>query len=164
MEREDLHSTPCEHVQRLHPSDRAAVRALAEACAPTEWEDSGLAIDGDPLFGYFESERLLAVAGTIRWVPHAANPGAITHPNHRNKGLGKAVPSAAMSHILSEGDVELFQTLLNNHAPVNIAEALGCKLYTCVMYIGLTDIAGQQVAGGDGALATPQLWRQEADH
>lgn len=118
-------------------SGRDEVRAFRNRCNPAEWDDSGLNEDSEPLFGCCEDRKLIALAGTIPWASYAANVGILVHPSHRGNGYGRAVASAAMSHILSQASVVLYQTLLANHAAVRIAEALGCRLYGQMMFVGL---------------------------
>ena len=44
-----------------------------------------------------------------------------------------------MQHVLDQGQVVLYQTLLNNEGAVRIASRLGCTLYATTIYVSLTD-------------------------
>jgi GNAT superfamily N-acetyltransferase len=139
VERPGFRPRPAEHVRLLSAPDRPAQERLRDACDPAEWEDSGISLDREPLFGYVSQGDVLAVAGVIPWSPYAANPAVITHPGSRGQGFGTAVVSAAMAHILDQGSVVLYQTLLENRAAVRMATALGCQEYARMMYIDLVE-------------------------
>jgi len=124
-------------VRRVSPSERIQVRQFLSECAPQEREDSGLHEDAEPLFAGFDGTQLVALGGVLACAPYAANPGVIAHPLRRGRGFGKAVASAAMAYILTQGQVVLYQTLLSNRAAVAIAKALGCQSYARMVYIGL---------------------------
>lgn len=136
-ERRDFRPLPCERMRPLSAPDRPALERLREACDPAEWDDSGISPDSEPLFGYFDRDDLLAIAGIIPWSPCAANPAVLTHPAARGRGCGAAVASAAMAHILYQGSIVLYQTLLANRPAVRIAERLGCRQYARMIFVGL---------------------------
>ena len=148
-ERLDFRPLPCEQIRLLSGADRPALERLRGACDPAEWEDSGVSLDSEPLFGYVNQGSVLAVAGVILWSPYAANPAVLTHPGSRGQGCGTAVASAAMAHILDQGSVVLYQTLLQNRAAVRIAASLGCQEYARMMYAGLGSDEGQPRAQRD---------------
>jgi GNAT superfamily N-acetyltransferase len=137
-ERADFRPFSGSPVRRLSESDGPAVREFLAGCERGEVEDSGLNGHGEPLFGCIDGGGLVALAGVLPWSPQAANPGVIVHPRHRGKGCGKAVTSAAMECILSQGQAVFFQTLLGNRAAVGIATTLGCREYARMMYVALT--------------------------
>jgi len=141
-EAEDFHPIPSPHVRKLSTSDRPLLQVLVDGCDPKEWRDSGINVNDENLFGYFLSGSIVAVAGIIPWASYAANPSVVTHPDYRKKGYGKAVVSAAMQHILDQGSVVLYQTLLANVPAVRIAESLGCKPYAKSMYVAFKEEMG----------------------
>ena len=51
--------------------------------------------------------------------------GAGTHPDHRRRGLGRAVVSALVEHIISEGDMALWNCDGLNIPSVRLARAVG---------------------------------------
>jgi GNAT superfamily N-acetyltransferase len=136
-EGEDFRPVANRHVRRLSPAEHDALCAFLSASTPGEKESSGIDPHGDPLFGFFFQSRLVAAAGVIPWAAYAANPGVLVRPGHRGRGFGTAVASAAMAHVLSEGKVVLFQTLLSNRAAVAMAGTLGCRPYAEMMYVAL---------------------------
>jgi len=137
-EREDFRPRNSPEVRRLVPADGASLEGLVSACPESEWEESGVDLKSEPLFGYFVGEQITAVGGAIPWAPDAANLAVITHPEHRGKGYATPVVSAVMSHILGEGKAVLYQTLLSNAPAVRIAEKLGCRLYATLTFVALS--------------------------
>jgi len=144
VERPDFRPLPSEQVHLLSERDRPALARLRDACDPTDWSNSGISLDSDPLFGYISQGNVLAVSGVIPWAPYAANPAVISHPESRGHGYGKAVASAAIAHILDQGSVVLFQTLLENRGAIRIATSLGCQEYARMMFVDLETNEGQQ--------------------
>jgi RimJ/RimL family protein N-acetyltransferase len=136
-ERNHFRPVVCEKVRRMSNQDRSAIDRLVQACDPTDWEVSGIVLENEPLFGYVRDGEVIALAGIIPWAPDAADPGLITHPAFRGQGYGKAVASAAMAHILDQGNVVLYQTLVDNRPSVRIAQSLGCQQYAYMMFIAL---------------------------
>jgi GNAT superfamily N-acetyltransferase len=53
--------------------------------------------------------------------------GVRTHPDHRRKGLGRAVVSAMLEHILSQGDIAVWQCAAANLPSIMMARSLGFK-------------------------------------
>lgn len=136
-ERAHFRPLPSKHVRPLSGRDRSALQRLREACDPMEWEDSGISLDSEALFGYVSQGNVLAVAGVIPWSSYAANLAVLTHPSWRRQGCGAAAVSAAMGHILDQRNVVLYQTLLQNVGAVRIAASLGCQEYARMLYVGL---------------------------
>jgi GNAT superfamily N-acetyltransferase len=120
--------------RRLAASDRAALRALREACAADDWAHAGVA-EAAELFGAFEGEELVAVAGLRDRGAGACDPGVVTHPAQRGRGQGHAAVSAAVAEALGRGQVVLYQTLLANRPALRIAERLGFELYATVLAV-----------------------------
>ena len=54
---------------------------------------------------------------------HAVGVG--THPDHRGKGLGKAVVSALVEHVVSEGGIALWNCDSENAASLALARSVG---------------------------------------
>lgn len=138
-EAEDFRPCTSHDVRSLSDSDRPLLQRLADACGPVEWQNSGINVDDENLFGCFGDGKIVAASGIIPWANYAANIGVITHPDYRRRGYGKAVASRAMQHILDQGDLVLYQTLVENVAAVRIAESLGCKAYAQTTYIAFKD-------------------------
>ena len=142
VEKEGLLPVSLDHVRRLVPANKDIIDAFAQACSREDLDNSGVHLDSDCLLGCFEDNKLLAIAGIIQWSSQAANPAILVHPAYRGQGYGKAVASAAMKHILDQGSVVLYQTLMDNKPAVAIAESLGCRLYARTMYVAFREAAG----------------------
>lgn len=112
----------------LTPADTSALRQLADACQPQEWEHSGIGAPGSMAFGCFLGAELaaagmLAPRGVVRRV------GIVTHPGYRGRGYGRAVVSAMTRVALHEGAIPHYQTLASNVASLAVARALGFHEY-----------------------------------
>jgi GNAT superfamily N-acetyltransferase len=120
--------------RRLAASDRAALRAFREACAADDWAHGGVA-ETAQLFGTFEGDELVAVAGLRDRGAGACDPGVVTHPSQRRRGHGYAAVSAAVGEALARGQVVLYQTLLANRPALRIAERLGFEPFATVLAV-----------------------------
>jgi GNAT superfamily N-acetyltransferase len=137
LEREGFRRFDDPHVRRIRFEEKAKLHALKESCSTGNWEESGIDTDDPVLFGYFLHDEIVAASGFISWSKDAANPALIAHPDHRGKGFGKAVASAVIEHILDQGKIVLYQTLLSNTSAVRIAESLGCRMFGMMTFIHL---------------------------
>jgi GNAT superfamily N-acetyltransferase len=97
----DFHPADTHGARRLEDSDHAMLRALSAACSTEDWEHSGVAFDRAPIFGCFARDSLVAACSYEPWGQHLLHVGVVTHPDHRGKGLGRAVASAATGHGLA---------------------------------------------------------------
>ena len=112
-------------VRPLGEGDRAALAALRERVSEEEWVDAGLEGDTRQEYGHFIGDELAAV-GTLN--PFAGAPagiGVLTHPDHRNEGLGGAVVSALAQLALTGSRVVQCRVLEENRAAVHIARERG---------------------------------------
>jgi predicted GNAT family acetyltransferase len=130
-------------VRTLQPDERQLLRGLAYD--PTEWEHSGIERAHSELFGLFVDGRLVAVAHYSMWQPYAASIGVFTHPEHRGKGYGRVVVSAAMADAFNRGHVVLYQALASNAPSVRLAERLGCRTYGYTLGIHLAPAASSLI-------------------
>lgn len=137
LERDGFRPFDDPHVRRITFEEKVKLHELKESCSPEDWAESGISIDDPVLFGYFLEDRVVAAGGFIPWSKDAANPALITHPNHRGKGFGKAVASAVIEHILDQGKVVLYQTLMSNTSAVRIAEDIGCTMFGMMTLVRL---------------------------
>ena len=117
------------NVRCLNAADDPELHALGAACAPEEWEHSGLGSASDPRYGYFDHGGLIAVAGTAPRTASAINPGVLVHPERRGHGYGRAVVSAVVENALASGKLPLYQTLIGNAGSMALAERLGYQQY-----------------------------------
>ena len=77
------------------PADRVVVDALLAACSEEEVEDAEIYEDqpDEVVYGAFHEDRLVAYAGFRRWGERTADIGILTHPEYRQRGIGKAAVS-----------------------------------------------------------------------
>jgi GNAT superfamily N-acetyltransferase len=110
---------------RLVASGSLLERLQAE-CDPEEWSHAGLdPARPEPCFGFSVAGRIVAAAQNSFWAVDAVSPGLIVHPEHRGRGFGKAVLSAAVRHALEHQHLVLYQTLLSNAPAIRAAASLG---------------------------------------
>jgi GNAT superfamily N-acetyltransferase len=124
----------------LHPDDDAALRALAAACGPEDWDESGLqaslGVARPPTFGCFVSDEL-AAAGLLIPKGPLRNIDIATHPAYRRRGYGRAVVSAMTAHALAEGVLPHYQALATNTASLALARSLGFVRYATALAVRL---------------------------
>lgn len=109
-------------------ADDPALRRLAQACDPEEWEHSAIGTPGSTAFGCFAGAELVA-AGVLAPRGVLRSIGIVTHPSSRSRGYGRAVVSAMTSATLREGAIPLYQTLASNLSSLAVARALGFHEY-----------------------------------
>jgi GNAT superfamily N-acetyltransferase len=121
----------------LAPSDRMALRRLADACEGDEWEHGAIDPDEPHVFGCFANDQLVAAARYRPLWEETAHIGVVTHPAHRGQGRGRAVVSAATAAALEAGLVVLYQTLLANAPSVALVSRLGYRQYASHLAVRL---------------------------
>ena len=106
-------------------AERAAVAALRPLVGEDEWVDAGFAIPSREELCIIESGELVC-AGTLTPFDGApANVGVLTHPAHRNRGLGAAMVSALTQRALQASSAVQCRVLEENRAALRIARMLG---------------------------------------
>ena len=123
----------------LTPHDDAALRALAAACEPIEWEHASIDFSLTPIFGCFGGDELLAASSYRILSPAVANMHIITHPSHRGRGLGRAAAAGATAHAIDSGYIAQWQTLESNLPSMAIARALGFEPYCRTIAVRLRE-------------------------
>lgn len=109
----------------LEVGDRAALVALGKAVGEAAWEASGLELDMEPLFGVFEEDGLVAVAGVENWGRVIANVAYAAVPGREDDGGALACAKAAGRYALTQGAVLQFRTPPCQEAARAMAEVLG---------------------------------------
>jgi hypothetical protein len=108
----DFRPAPTMGARLLTDQDLAALRGLAAACGPTEWEHGGIDPACPPVYGCHAGEVLAAA--------------------------GKAVVSAMTADGLAAGGVVQYRTLQANLPSVGIARALGFQRFALTLAVRLT--------------------------
>ncbi len=138
------HFQPVTSATRLLTArDGAALQELEQACLEQEWQHAGISEAQQPVFGLYSRSKLVAAANYQMWAHDVATPGLVVHPDHRGRGYGKAVLSAAAQHALQDGFLVLYQTLMSNVAAQAVAQSLGFQQYATHVAVRLRD-AGEQ--------------------
>lgn len=125
----------------LTDADAQAVAVFREACGAEGWGDA--AFDKAVLFraGYFDGERLVAMAGFRPWSPSAGDPCVLTLHDYRGRGCAKAVVSHVLKSALAQAQTPLYQTLESNVAAVGVALGVGYTRYANHVAVRLTSDA-----------------------
>ena len=114
-------------VRRLGGPDREALAQFLSECPADDVSHSSLSCLRQYVYGYVEEDRVLAAAYFTLWTPYAASIGPLVHPDHRGRGLGKAVASAATKAALSCGFLVLWPASIGNTPSVATAKSLGFR-------------------------------------
>jgi ribosomal protein S18 acetylase RimI-like enzyme len=128
-------------------SDRPEIVALDADDVPAMLALTALTLPG-PFFaqtylqgGYIgvkHEGRLIAMAGQRMKPPGFTEVSAVcTHPDHRGKGLARALMQAAIAPILASGEAAFLHTYADNPA-VRLYEALGFRYRATMTYTVLT--------------------------
>jgi predicted GNAT family acetyltransferase len=86
------------------------------------------------MFALFQEERIVAYATAEGLVEDIWGIHPQTLEQHRGKGYGRAVMSAATEHVLSLGKMPYYDAGPDNPAAMRIAEALGYWVYQEVVW------------------------------
>lgn len=138
IDEHDFRPTDERETHPLTTHDTVALRHLAAACDPSEWEHSGIASEDAIVFGCYSGEQL-AAAGMLRAAGTLRQIGIVTHPAFRGQGYGRAVVSAMTATALREGTSPHYQTLAANVASRAIARALGFTEYARTLAVRLRE-------------------------
>ncbi|MBN1283820.1 MAG: hypothetical protein JXB47_00315 [Anaerolineae bacterium] len=115
-------------VRRLAGADRAAFDALLRACAEPERAEAFVALDHEVAFGAFDGAQMVAAASMYDFCGFA-DPGVITHPGCRRRGLGKAVVSRICEWVLARGRLMQYRAVETLPGSNGIAKSLGFTKY-----------------------------------
>jgi GNAT superfamily N-acetyltransferase len=117
----------------------APIARLQAACDPLEWKHGGGDATSAVHFGVVgPGGELTALGGYQIWNENIAHLHVVTHPRHRNRGLGRAVVAAAAEHALGSGLLPQYRTLRDNAPSMAIARKLGFLDYGSSVYLGLS--------------------------
>ena len=110
-------------------ADSAALKKLASDCLKEDWEHSSIDFDDERIFVAKVGQAIVAAASVKRQDGIYPSLGFVTHSEHRGKGLGAAVASAAVADALANNKLVLWQTLSTNVSSIKVAERLGAKKF-----------------------------------
>ena len=118
--------SPTSRVHRLAVDDRPEFEATAPAWALRSWGDFATLISRGVAFGIPTAQGFAALAWTYESDHRGDKIGVSTLPRFRNLGLGRAVASALVGHIVLERRKSpLWVTTPANDASIALARSLG---------------------------------------
>ncbi|MGB0385620.1 MAG: GNAT family N-acetyltransferase [Ardenticatenaceae bacterium] len=110
-------------LRQLTLDDADHMTALEEANTPEDVEEAYIAVDHLIAFGCFAGDQLVSAAsGYMR--TGFMDPGVLTHPDFRGKGLGKAVVRAMCEWSIAQNIIMQYRCNEKNLGSVGIAQAL----------------------------------------
>lgn len=115
-------------VRQVPPVHDEPMRAFFQACDPAEVEEVELYMESPSpvIFGCFTAEgRLVGYADFVYRGEVIADIGVLTHPEHRGRGLAKAMASAVSAWCLEQGLVAMYRYCIENTLSGKVARALG---------------------------------------
>jgi GNAT superfamily N-acetyltransferase len=122
---------------RVLTSDgESAYDILRAAVLDDEWEQGGMDFVPKETVGLYVDNDLVASAGYDVWDGLIAHLAVITHPDHRNKGHGRAVVSRATERALADGLLPQYRTADAWPWSVALAENLGFERFATA-YLGV---------------------------
>lgn len=122
-------------IAALDPGSAATIDLVADlldGCPPDDRDDADFDLGAlDPyLVGWFDGDRLLAVAGARPWDdrPGYHDIGVLVHPAARRQGLGVQVVAAVATELLMHGEQPLYRCRDDNLGSVALCRRLGFQL------------------------------------
>lgn len=115
-------------IRQLPPVHDEPMLAFFRACDPAEVAEVELFMDSPSpvIFGCFtETGRLAGYADFVYQGEVIADIGVLTHPEHRGRGLAKAMASAISAWCLEQGLVAMYRYRIENTLSGKVARALG---------------------------------------
>ncbi len=129
----------------LDPSDAVARRRLqrfVDDCDPDDLDEAELAMDDldDTILVALADDETIAAFSSVR--PWSIDPAfddiaVITHPAHRQRGLGAAVVSALSSQQQAVGRLLFYGCDVNNVGSNHVAESVGFSLVATVTAVSI---------------------------
>ena len=116
-------------VRMLEKRDLPEVHALEQLCFHNPWGEESLALlCGDTAFGIVAEEngRVLAYGGMVTVLDEGQITNIATHPDHRRRGLGRAVVKALLDTARTHGLVSIsLEVRESNLAAIALYQRLG---------------------------------------
>jgi predicted GNAT family acetyltransferase len=120
----------------LGPANVPAMVELVELTRPGPFGPRTLEMGH--YLGLFEGDRLVAMTGERLHLAGFGEVSAVcTHPDHRGRGLAKALVSAIGSEVVARGEVPFLQAYPDNAAAIATYERLGFTYRTTLVFTQL---------------------------
>ncbi|WP_296194433.1 GNAT family N-acetyltransferase [uncultured Microbacterium sp.] len=117
---------PTTETRRLTDDDAAAFTAFAELAPEDDLDGAFVELDHWLVFGTFVDGRLAAAASMYPWDgSRLADPGVITLPEFRGRGLGRVTVRALCAEAIARGYEPQYRCQIDSAASVALANAAG---------------------------------------
>lgn len=116
--------TPAPDAHGVRPADLGTVGRVFSQCDAADPDESGLA-DMSAWFVAEEDGVPVAAAGYEEWPQGIAHCGVAVGGEHRGRGVGRSVASAAVGHALAEHAVVQWRSRDSTMASTRLGERLG---------------------------------------
>lgn len=116
--------TPVHASYGVRQADRSSMEEVVSQCDPDDRDESGLL----EMHGWFVAEEEgvpVAAAGYEEWPGGVAHCGVAVSAEHRGRGLGRSVASAAVGHALGEHEVVQWRSRDTNAVSTRLGARLG---------------------------------------
>jgi RimJ/RimL family protein N-acetyltransferase len=118
-------------LRQLTAVDQPAFDEFLAQCTEDERDEGDVSIDHLLAFGAFDGARIIGASSVFVWRGFM-EPGILTDPAYRGKGLGKALVSACTEYYLGGERVVSYRHDIVNTGSQKIAESLGFSCYAIV--------------------------------
>jgi RimJ/RimL family protein N-acetyltransferase len=115
-------------VRQLTVDDQPAFDDFLAQCSEDERDEGDVSIDHLLAFGAFDGSRIVGASSVFVWRGFM-EPGILTDPAYRGKGLGKALVSACAEYYLGGERVVSYRHDIVNVGSQRIADSLGFSRY-----------------------------------
>jgi ribosomal protein S18 acetylase RimI-like enzyme len=129
---------PMIEAQPLGEPDADDILELARLTKPGPFKPRTFEFGG--FIGVREEGRLIAMAGTRLRVEGFSEVSAVcTHPDHRGRGLAKALMRRVVGQILDEGDACFLHAFADREATIALYRSLGFEVRRRIIYTVFED-------------------------
>ncbi len=111
-------------LRQLTPDDQPAFDDFLAQCSESDQDEGDVSIDHLLAIGAFDKSRIAAASSVFVWRGFM-EPGILTDPAYRGKGLGKALISACSEYYLGGERLVSYRHDASNLGSQRIAESLG---------------------------------------
>lgn len=118
-------------IRELTPVDASALAELKQAVPADELEEADVELTHGDVCGAWLDDQLVAVGSTYDFRGFV-DPGVLTHPTYRRRGLATAVIAHIVQRVLARDELMLYRCAAENIGSNKIAQALGFTRYVTV--------------------------------
>jgi GNAT superfamily N-acetyltransferase len=111
-------------IRELTAADAPALAKVKQAVPAGELEEADVELSHDDVCGAWLDDQLAAVGSTYDFRGFV-DPGVVTHPAYRQRGLGTAVIAHIVQRVLARDELMLYRCAAENIGSYKIAQTLG---------------------------------------